>query len=189
MSEFPGPAAPSRFISEKQLEHERGPNQNPIKKREEGGGDWRPLKEVLDDNRKKAEEQWEDEHKYLGPRPLDDDEVAFLTSKEDEERLRMIEKQLEDLQEVQQFQSEVKKLVYELPKQQTPNDTKKQEPQQITKKRTADIKQPTIRIVAQKKRKTEGENDEQDTEKKPTKPNSKTGGSALLGLVDYGDDD
>jgi hypothetical protein len=39
-----------------------------------------------------------------GPKALDDDEIAFLKARDDEKRLRYLERELEDMREVEKFQ-------------------------------------------------------------------------------------
>jgi len=63
----------------------------------------KPLKEILEENRKRAEEQWNDEHRFRGPKTLDAEEIDWMKAKEDEKRLKYLERELEELGELQQF--------------------------------------------------------------------------------------
>jgi len=176
------------------------------------------LKETLAANARKAEEEWAAEHKFQGPKPMDDDEAAFLQRTEDTLKIRRLEREIEDLSEVEMFHREVKTKVYSTEPVTAailappPSILKLNNPEanpvisifsQIKSNPKKDEKKKIITIVHQKKRKTDWEDNEEDEKskdnsKKETKePAKKTKQvvkkkdeppNALLGLADYGED-
>jgi len=70
------------------------------------------IKQTLAANALKAEQQWAEEHRFNGPKAVDDDELAFLQRLEDSKKLRIIEKELEELSEIETYHNEVKSKVY-----------------------------------------------------------------------------
>eukprot|EP01116_Phalansterium_solitarium_P005993 TRINITY_DN18304_c0_g1_i1.p1 TRINITY_DN18304_c0_g1~~TRINITY_DN18304_c0_g1_i1.p1 ORF type:complete len:208 (-),score=45.27 TRINITY_DN18304_c0_g1_i1:25-648(-) len=74
------------------------------------------VRDVLEANKAKAEEEWAKEHKYRGPSALDQDDVAWIQANEDRERLRKVEEELETLDALGAFQNDVKKKIFEIPK-------------------------------------------------------------------------
>eukprot|EP01119_Soliformovum_irregulare_P015669 TRINITY_DN4438_c0_g1_i3.p1 TRINITY_DN4438_c0_g1~~TRINITY_DN4438_c0_g1_i3.p1 ORF type:complete len:200 (-),score=53.88 TRINITY_DN4438_c0_g1_i3:197-796(-) len=70
------------------------------------------LKEILAENRKRAEDEWAEEHKFQPPKAMDEDEEAFLKKHEEQRRLRFLEREIADLHEIEQFENDVREKVY-----------------------------------------------------------------------------
>jgi len=95
------------FISEKEIaEEEKQPsnlNRQEPRSTHLSGQESKSLKEILDENREREEEKWNEEHKFQPPKALDEEEYQFLNRKEDEYRLKKLEEQIEEQRELEIF--------------------------------------------------------------------------------------
>ncbi|PRP81203.1 hypothetical protein PROFUN_02037 [Planoprotostelium fungivorum] len=164
------------------------------------------LKEVLEDNKRKAEDQFNDAYKLRGPKPLDDDEADFLQSRENEKRLKVLERELEDMAEIEQWENDIRTKVYKVPTP-TVEEVISPPPTSAPVKNTA-AKKVKPKVVIKKKEtasssttRTDGpskggqeKNGKQDgaangNEKEKTAPAEERKPASLSSLISYGDDD
>eukprot|EP01114_Cavostelium_apophysatum_P022981 TRINITY_DN8505_c0_g1_i1.p1 TRINITY_DN8505_c0_g1~~TRINITY_DN8505_c0_g1_i1.p1 ORF type:complete len:177 (-),score=29.41 TRINITY_DN8505_c0_g1_i1:10-540(-) len=151
----------------------------------------RPMKEILEENKRRAEEQYEIETKLRGPKALDQDEVHFLKAKDDERRLKYLERELDDLAELDRFNNDIRKKVYEVPRDlpevaPVEPSTEEVKPVVISKKAVM----PGVVIVSKKRKNEDNKSSskgDKAAKKAPEKPKQAT--NALSSLADYGDSD
>eukprot|EP01118_Nematostelium_gracile_P006352 TRINITY_DN2044_c0_g1_i2.p1 TRINITY_DN2044_c0_g1~~TRINITY_DN2044_c0_g1_i2.p1 ORF type:complete len:200 (+),score=63.61 TRINITY_DN2044_c0_g1_i2:68-667(+) len=164
------------------------------------------IKETLLANAKKAEDQWAEEHKFQGPKALDEEEAAFLQRAEDAMRIRTLEREIQELAELEEYQRVVKEKVYTIDSVQNiansvPPPTKSEAPadnpviklvkSNNTKAKDTKKKRAKVQIISQTKRKHDEISPVIPTQEKqpkiePKEVKEESGG--LLGLEGYGSD-
>jgi len=173
------------FISEKEIAEEEKQQSN-LNRQEprsthSSGQDSKSLKEILDENREREEEKWNEEHKFQPPKALDEEEYQFLNRKEDEYRLKKLEEQIEEQRELEIFDKTIRSRLIQF--QQEPRreggSPLSSFPSSVVNKNTISPtsllisqstnipmkKEPLVRIIPRKKRKSDESIDGTTTKK------------------------